>query len=88
VFLRAGTMNTQRAAVRPIRRSYRKKHPPQDNRGRVLREVAAEDRNIRIDVRYAARTAEQYPALAKELAALQPRTRAFLKPRVAKIARR
>ena len=40
--------------------------------GRVLREVAAEDRNIRIDVRYAAGTAEQYPALAKELAALQP----------------
>jgi len=38
----------------------------------VLREVAAEDRNIRIDVRYAAGTAEQYPALAKELAALQP----------------
>jgi putative tryptophan/tyrosine transport system substrate-binding protein len=32
----------------------------------------SEDRNIRIDVRYAAGTAEQYPALAKELAALQP----------------
>jgi putative tryptophan/tyrosine transport system substrate-binding protein len=32
----------------------------------------SEDRNIRIDVRYAAGIAEQYPALAKELAALQP----------------
>ena len=32
----------------------------------------SEDRNIRVDVRYAAGIAEQYPALAKELAALQP----------------
>ena len=32
----------------------------------------SQDRNIRIDVRYAAGIAEQYPALAKELAALQP----------------
>jgi putative tryptophan/tyrosine transport system substrate-binding protein len=32
----------------------------------------SEDRNIRIDVRYAAGIAEQYPALAKQLAAVQP----------------
>ena len=32
----------------------------------------SQDRNIRIDVRYAAGMADQYPALAKELAALQP----------------
>jgi putative ABC transport system substrate-binding protein len=32
----------------------------------------SQDHNIRIDVRYAAGIAEQYPALAKELAALQP----------------
>ena len=32
----------------------------------------SQDRNVRIDVRYAAGMADQYPALAKELAALQP----------------
>jgi putative ABC transport system substrate-binding protein len=32
----------------------------------------SQDRNIRVDVRYAAGMADQYPALAKELAALQP----------------
>ena len=32
----------------------------------------SQDRNIRIDVRYAAGMADQYPALAKELAAVQP----------------
>ena len=32
----------------------------------------SEDRNIRIDVRYAAGIAEQYPALARQLAAVQP----------------
>jgi putative ABC transport system substrate-binding protein len=32
----------------------------------------SQDRNIRVDVRYAAGMADQYPALAKELAAFQP----------------
>ena len=32
----------------------------------------SQDGDIRIDVRYAAGMADQYPALAKELAALQP----------------
>jgi len=32
----------------------------------------SEDRNVHIDIRFAAGTADQYPLLAKELAALQP----------------
>ena len=32
----------------------------------------SEDRNIHIDIRFAAGTADRYPLLAKELAALQP----------------
>jgi hypothetical protein len=38
-FLQAGTTDAERVAVRRIRRSYRKRHPPRDACDRVLRDV-------------------------------------------------